>query len=289
MFLEPVSAEMGWSLAVFPRGVFMCSIFYALSAPLAGRIADRLGARRLILIGVPITAAGLLALSRISSSPLQLSTVAVLLGIAAGLISPATLSGFVARWFVQRRGLAMGVVLGAGPMLGVATLSPLLSSIIQTHGWRCAYQVLAVTVIGVSGLVSLLLLRDAPASVAEAVATPAAGPRETPQRASLQTALRTREFWLLFTATALLGIEFGGVTGHIVAWQSDNGMSPEFGARLLSALFVGALTGPIVAGAAMDWVVKPRVLLPFVAIPMLGLILLMLRVGGEAAALLRAM
>lgn len=174
-------------------------------------------------------------------------------------------------------------------MLGVATLSPLLSSIIQAQGWRFAYQALAVIVIGVSGPVSLLLLREAPASVEEAgVTTPAAGPLDPSAPASPQAALRARDFWLLFAVTALLGIEFGGITGHIVAWQSDYGMSPEFGARLLSAIFVGAVTGPIVAGVAMDRMIKPQVLLPFVAIPMLGLIMLMLRVGGAAAALLSA-
>lgn len=281
VFLKPVSTDLSWSLAVFPQSLLVVSIVYALSCPMIGRAVDRMGPRPIVPLGVVLTAAGLFGLAHMSGSLLQMYLYAFVLGIAGAAISPASLSGVIAGWFEHRRALAIGATLGAAPMLATAAFSPLIAVMIERYGWRDTYQGLALIALCVAGPVTLLLLKQANAG------NHAAGPADLPamragdQRPpgmSLAEALRCRDLWLLIAISALLAIMYGGVSGHLVAWQTERGYSTEFSAGLLSAMFVGGVAGPIVSGAVADRIMKPQVLLPFMAAPLLGLALLLMKV-----------
>jgi ACS family glucarate transporter-like MFS transporter len=147
-------------------GVFSAFILgYALTQPLAGRIADRIGASRAIamailwwsvftalLPAIPATMAGALGL---------ILTVRLLLGIGEAIIFPAS-NRLVASWIPSReRGLANGIIF-AGVGLGGAVAPPLMTFIMIRGSWRGAFWVCAL--IGVAaGLMWLLLVRNSPA------------------------------------------------------------------------------------------------------------------------------
>ncbi|MGA8093462.1 MAG: MFS transporter [Steroidobacteraceae bacterium] len=147
-------------------GVFSAFILgYALTQPLAGRIADRIGASRAIamailwwsvftalLPAIPATVAGALGL---------ILTVRLLLGIGEAIIFPAS-NRLVANWIPSReRGLANGIIF-AGVGLGGAIAPPLMTFIMIRDSWRGAFWVCAL--IGVTaGLMWILLVRNSPA------------------------------------------------------------------------------------------------------------------------------
>ena len=272
LFLKPVSNELHWNPAIFPQSLLIISIIYAIAAPIAGRASDRLGAARIVVAGNVLFALGLFGLATMGGSLPVMYAFAAMLGLAAPLVGPATIAPVVARWFDQGRGLMMGLTLGAAPQIAAAAFSPLIAQGIEHLGWRTSYRMIGLSALLISIPCTLLFLRN-PKEPSTEASGGAAQAGQLPGL-TLKEALRGRPFWLMLAASASLALVYGGVNGHLVAWQSDHGMSAAFSAEVLSAMFIGAVAGPIVAGAFADRVRRPQVLVPFVAAPLLGLVLL---------------
>lgn len=150
-------------------GVFSAFILgYALTQPLAGRIADRIGAARAIAIAIlwwSVFTALLPAIPPGTRDALGLIlTVRLLLGIGEAIIFPAS-NRLVANWIPSReRGLANGIIF-AGVGLGGAIAPPLMTFIMIRDSWRGAFWICAL--IGVAaGLLWMLLVRSTPAEYA---------------------------------------------------------------------------------------------------------------------------
>lgn len=147
-------------------GVFSAFILgYALTQPLAGRIADRIGASRAIAIAIlwwSVFTALLPAIPAGIAGALGLIVaVRLLLGIGEAIIFPAS-NRLVANWIPSReRGLANGIIF-AGVGLGGAIAPPLMTLIMIRASWRAAFWLCAL--IGVAaGLMWMLLVRNSPA------------------------------------------------------------------------------------------------------------------------------
>jgi DHA2 family methylenomycin A resistance protein-like MFS transporter len=110
---------------------------YAIFLFPGGRLVDKLGARRMALIGLAIFAVGA-ALGAVVSDLTLLTLTRVIQGIGAGLVSPAALAGAVSGFPAARRGTALGIW---GASAGMANLiGPLLGGILTVaFGWRAAW------------------------------------------------------------------------------------------------------------------------------------------------------
>jgi ACS family glucarate transporter-like MFS transporter len=147
-------------------GVFSAFILgYALTQPVAGRIADRIGASRAIAIAIiwwSVFTALLPAIPAGMSGALGLIvTVRLLLGIGEAIIFPAS-NRLVANWIPSReRGLANGIIF-AGVGLGGSIAPLLMTYIMIRESWRAAFWICAL--IGLAaGLIWLLVVRNSPA------------------------------------------------------------------------------------------------------------------------------
>lgn len=107
---------------------------YALLLFPGGRLVDKLGARRVALVGLALFALGA-ALGAIVSSLDLLCLTRVIQGAGAGLVSPAALAGAVSGFPAERRGTALGIW---GASAGLSNLlGPLLGGVLTvTLGWR---------------------------------------------------------------------------------------------------------------------------------------------------------
>src|SRR5688572_9826569 len=59
LFLSPMSGEYGWGREVFAFGIALQNLIWGLAQPITGAIAERFGARRVIVAGGLLYAAGL--------------------------------------------------------------------------------------------------------------------------------------------------------------------------------------------------------------------------------------
>lgn len=138
---------------------------YAFTQPIAGRIADRFGAARVIGLAIMwwsvFTALLPVVPTGIDSSMAILLAVRFLLGVGEAVIFPAS-NRLVANWIPSReRGVANGLIF-AGVGVGGASAPPLITLVMLTHSWRWAFWLCAV-IGAAAGLLWMLLVRNSPA------------------------------------------------------------------------------------------------------------------------------
>jgi MFS transporter, ACS family, glucarate transporter len=160
-------------------------IGYAFTQPLAGRVADRFGAARVIGGAIVwwsvFTALLPLIPAGFAFSLLMILAVRFLLGIGEAVIFPAS-NRLVAAWIPSReRGVANGIIF-AGVGVGGATAPPLITHIMLSHSWHWAFWLCSL--IGLAaGVMWILLVRNSPAE----------NPRVTPaELAYIQAGLPAR-------------------------------------------------------------------------------------------------
>jgi MFS family permease len=244
VFLPVLANEFGWSRGAISVAPSLNLIIGGLIAFFVGAASDRYGPR-LILAASAILVGALFALaSRIDALWHLYAVLGVLLGVAMSSVYlvPTTT---VSRWFVDRRGLALGILL-AGLNLAFVTGPRLSAFLIERYGWRTTYLLLGALV-WVLAIPGSLLTRFPPAS-------PSAGSDRSAATggSTVREALADRRLWLLVTAWMLLGFNQMMMSIHLVSYVKDRGVTLERAALALTILGTGTIFGRILVGMAAD-------------------------------------
>ena len=144
MWIKALELHFGWSRAQLTGAFSMAQLEGSIIGPLMGYLIDRLGPRRMVLIGFIITGLGFLVFSRTNSIYIfYLSYGMIMLGTAAGTWLP--FMSVVNRWFVRKRGMSMALA-GLGSPLGGLVLVPILAWAVTpgSHGWSITAQWIGV-------------------------------------------------------------------------------------------------------------------------------------------------
>lgn len=222
-------------------------------APVGGWVADRYGVRPVMIAGILLLSVGLFGLGRVDSLA-GVYLMRALMGAAlagAGLVICVTI---VSRWFVAKRGLALGLML-SGTSLGNALIPQLNTALIAGHGWRGALSLISLIPLLLLPLI-VFAIREWPQrmgltayGVEEAGPVTARGGRSGVEFAD---ALRTANFWLIGIAAFCTFYSILGVSANLFLYMSDLGFAPADAARAYFPLFVMGLAGKITAGALAD-------------------------------------
>ncbi|WP_110944033.1 MFS transporter [Streptomyces niger] len=259
LLIEPLHEEFHWPRGTIGFAVSVNLALYGLTAPFAAALMDRFGIRRVVACALAVIAAGA-GLTVWMTTSWQLTLYwGVLVGLGSGSMALAFAATVTGRWFVARRGLVTGI-LTAGGASGQLVFLPLLSWIVESHGWRPAAVTVTLTALAVVPLV-WLLLRDHPADVglapygaSEFVPRPA--PRRGAARRTLKAlanAARTGPFWLLAGSFAICGATTNGlVKTHFVPAAHDHGMPMTLAASLLAVIGIFDILGTVASGWFTD-------------------------------------
>ena len=182
IFFNALSSELGWGRGVLGLSITIGTLAVAAVAPIAGQVADRGGARKLVVCA-SLLFAGLLALMPVLCRSLAGLYVAfALIGILTACYY-VSLPRIISSWFDARRGLALGFVMSAAG-LGSALLAPVVATTITQSGWPTAYLVLAGAVLFIAFPSALFLLHERASATAASPAVDAphhALPAEKPK------------------------------------------------------------------------------------------------------------
>jgi MFS family permease len=247
VFLPILSDVFGWSRGAIAVAQSLNMVLGGVAGFAVGAIGDRSGPRGVLSVTVVIAGLGFAAGSLVNSLWQFYFCLGLLVGIGASglyILSTAT----IARWFDDRRGLALGLVL-TGFNLGFMTGGPTAAFLIERVGWRPAYVVLGLAVCAIGGLAGLFVRNPSQAPTA---ATARDLRDRVRPRLSLRDALVDRRFWLLGGSWFSLGSVFMTLMVHIVPYMRDRGVSLERASLALTAYGLGAMTGRIVFGAVSD-------------------------------------
>ena len=273
VFDPELLASLGVGRAALKARDLVQMLVAAAAAPLLGWIADRHGARPLLVGGLALLGLGLLAYSRIDALS-QVYLVHVALGLALSACGLVLCVSVVSRWFATDRGLAIGLVL-AGGSFGNALLPQLNTTLKAELGWRPALEAVGWLPLALIPLV-LWLVAEGPERASDAA--PAA---RAPTGPSFLAALASREFTLLGFIAFCTFLSLVGVTAHLFLFLKDNGLDERSAATGLTLLFGAGLLGKLCAGWAADRAGLRPVLLTCLATMCCGAALLLV-MGGRA-------
>lgn len=242
------AASRGSISLVFSLAGFL---YFALGM-VSGPLADRFGPRRLAVIGMLLTGAGLAAASMARS----LGEVYAAYGLGVGLgigASYVPVLGAMQQWFVRQRGLASGLGV-AGIGVGTLVMPPVASLLIEAVGWREAYLVLGIFAAIVGGGLAFLIENDPQdrGLYPDGDPLPAGAPSAQLLTASLGEAMRSRRFVGL-CAACMIG-SFGVFVPfvHLVPYALDHGIAQSAAVLLLGAIGVGSTAGRFFLGGLAD-------------------------------------
>ncbi|MFF4168703.1 MFS transporter [Streptomyces sp. NPDC001744] len=272
LLIEPLHAEFDWSRGTIGLAVSVNLALYGLTAPFAAALMDRFGIRRVVAVALAVIAAGSLLTVGMTAAWQLVLYWGVLVGLGSGSMALAFAATVTHRWFTARRGLVTGVLTAAGAS-GQLVFLPLLSWLVEHHGWRPAAVTTGLAALAVVPLV-LLLLRDHPADVglapyggeyADKPAPVTGAARRTV--AVLLKAARTGPFWLLAGSFAICGASTNGlVKTHFVPAAHDHGMPVTAAAGLLAVIGVFDVAGTVASGWFTDRFPARRLLAVYYAL-----------------------
>jgi MFS family permease len=204
-----------------------------------GRWSDRVGPKPVLLTGAVAMFAGLMITSVADSLWLGLVSYSVGVGIAAAC-GYVPMVAVVGGWFEQKRTMALGVAV-AGIGMGTLVMAPASSWLIDAHGWRVAYRIMAVGASAI--LLGCAVVTTRPPDVADV--EPAL---------PLRSVARTPAFRALYGSTFLLSLALFVPFVFIADYAEDEGIDTG-----LAALLVGLIGGASIVGRLGLGILAPRV------------------------------
>jgi len=263
VFFTPLAHEFGGRGPV-ASGFSVLQFAAAGYSVMVGRAVDRHGARPVATLGGLVLATGFLLLGRVGSLAALYLCLAGPVALGSTCIGHLPSNSAVARWFVRRRGRALGIST-AGISAGGIIFAPLAQQLIARHGWRTAFTVLGFLAAMLVLPPVLLLMRRDPSDmglVPDGDARPNGADGDAPGAAELQrefersipadVAFRSANFWLLAAAFGLTMAGLASVLLYQMPLLLDRGFPESLASLVLGATAAMGVVGKLGFGALLD-------------------------------------
>jgi MFS family permease len=271
-FLTPLSFAHGWGRDVFSLALAIQNLLWGLGQPLAGGIADRYGAVRVLSGGAILYAVGLAWMAYADTPATLQLTSGVLIGFGLSGCSFNMVIGALGKLVPEEwRSIAFGLSTAAGSF-GQFLFSPLARGLIDGFGWQAALVTFAAIILLI---VPLSMLLATPRDVA---AKAAAAPQQS-LRQALSEAFAHRSYVLLVLGFFTCGFQIAFVTVHLPAYLVDRGLSADAGAWTIGVIGLFNIMGSLTAGylgnvmpkryiLAFIYFVRALAVIAFITLPM---------------------
>ena len=272
LFLRPIEAEFGWSRTTATVPYMFGMLGWGVGGVLFGKLADDLGARKVILAGILLMAAGFFGMG-LSQNLWQLSLFyGIMVGLAKGAAGLVIISLLVAKHYeANRRGLAVSVIQTASPLSPVF-FSPLLYFLIERFDWRAA--ALCQRCLACCGGISLGMVRRARSGRCFD------SPARSRGWASCLPYLRDRSMIMMFAARFSCGVGLFQ-TVHLVAIALSKGFDAATGAIAVGVFGGAAAASALFFGWLSDRYGRAQVLALTYLVRGLGTLILALDMPNE--------
>ena len=284
VFLVALLKDFGWSRSILGGAFSIFALVQGAANPLLGMLCDRVRPPAVVAFGSVILGATLYLDSYIRE-PWQLyvcfgGLTAVAVAFCGWI--PAVVQ--VQRRFHRRLGLALGIV-SSGVGAGMLVVVPLCEHLIELHGWRTAFRVLAVICTVCTLPAALFLLRETPAFKRVAAISATArvdDPLADRRMLTLQQATHTAPFWLMVGTFFCGSLCSQTLHVHQVAFLVDHGVSAMIAASVVGVVGVASIVGKTGGGWLSDRVERELVYIGGVVV-LVGAVGALLLVGVTAS------
>ena len=265
VFAPYMIEEFGWTRSQWAM-MGLVQMLMLVCLPVAGRLTDLFGVRRVAMVGALSFPVSLVAITLMPGDIRTYLVIYIIQMVICSTTTSTVYSRVVATTFRMRRGLALGIAGSAPPVIS-ALGAPAITAFVAGHGWRPGYLAVAAFCM-VCGLLTMALLRREDDG--------ARGGRSAAGTADYRTIFATPAFWIIFVALFLTNLPFALAVSQLKLLVLDQGLDDAAAAVMVSAFAIGSVLGRLGAGLALDaW---PSHIVAAVAffMPCMGLTLLAL-------------
>jgi predicted MFS family arabinose efflux permease len=249
LFLDPISHAYGWPREVFSLAMAIQALMWGVCQPVAGALADRFGAIRVLVLSALAYAGGVVLMAA-STTPWLMYLASFTVGAAISGTSFGVVFSPVARMTPpERRSTALGIAT-AGASFGMF-VGPLLSQgLIASLGWMGALYALAGLLMALLALAPVLSGGAAGGGAAAPVAPGGAGEAHQTLAQALNEASRHSGFWYLCGGFFVCGFHVTFIATHLPAFIVMCGLTPSIGAWSLALVGLFNVAGSYLSGVA---------------------------------------
>jgi predicted MFS family arabinose efflux permease len=268
--VKPLSTAFGWTRGEITAGMMFLPLFGIFTFPLIGRLADRIGSRKVALTGLCLFTCTLASIGFIGPSIWSWYAAWAVLAFLFCAISTNIWATPVVGRFERNRGVALGLML-CGSGIANTVIPPMVVAITQDFGWRGAYWAMAAIPLLLTLPLAIMFFKDVPRG----------GPHGPQTRAATETgmtlgeAARTLRFWKICVSLTLAGGIATALQVHLQPMMIDQGVSPLAAAAAMSVFGPSLLIGRFGVGLLLDRIPGTIVASVALAAPAVSMLLMM--------------
>jgi MFS family permease len=279
VMLTTLCDEFGWSRGEVSFAFTLATLTAMLAMPLTGWLTDRIGSRRPILICMVGFGALYASLSFLTPHLWHLYAVFLLLGLLGPGTSAIPHASLISRWFMDRRGLALGLAM-SGTAIGGVIWPRETRNLMNWFDWRNAYAISGGAALLVAVPLMLLFLKE-PSTRAQS--SKQGGSDAQTEGLTRAEALRGSLLWLLLFAFFIVSMSIHACMIHLVAMLTDRGMTPESAALAASLMGAAGMVARLGMGYLLDLLPAERVPTIAFSVVAAGIFLLFAGATGGSA------
>lgn len=269
LFVDPWATDFGVSVFTISAIASIGWVANGLAQPVVGKLTDRYGGRLVMSISMLILGAASVLLVIVSNIwALAFFHAIVISTVVSGIMfTPAAV--LVSKWFLKRRGTAMGVVT-AGGSIGSMLMIPFMAYLLILGGWRLSILSTAVIMLVIAFPCLLFILRNSPeelgleqdgSSVSSDGLIEHPGKREGPLTAERwPQCFRSSPLWLLGGSYVVCGVTTAMIGVHFVPYSTSEGIDVSVAAWAFGLLSLMNLLGVLSAGWLSDYMPRKNLL-----------------------------
>lgn len=244
LFISPLDATTGLGIATISFALAIGQFSWGAIQPIAGAVADRYGARAVLIGGILLLAVGSALTPFVTSGFGVTVTLGLLAAIGSGAGSFSVLIGAAAqRLPLEARGSASGVI-NAGGSFGQFIVAPIMQKLIQSVGWMGAMWAMAVMALAALPLVGKL--------TQGAHETHAHAEEDRGLGHAIRSALQDRSYLLLHAGFFTCGFHIAFLVTHLPGEVNLCGLPPSVASWSLAIIGLANIFGSLYAGSCVS-------------------------------------
>ena len=281
--------HFGWNRTQLSLAFSLSRVEGGIMGPLEGLLIDKLGARRMVLIGVTILGAGFLMFGQIREL-WHFYAAFLIMSLGGGLGTWLPMMTVLNSWWVRRRATSMSWVL-VGYRLGVVLLVPLLTWAMDDRqfGWRSVAMGIGVVIVVLAFPISQAVrnrpedygqqpdgLAAPPEQPSRERSAPAQQPEAPERNYTWQEAIRTKPFWLMSIGHACCTTIVVTIMVHLGPMLVDRGFSLQTVGLVISVYTAIGICSTMIGGHIGDRIPIRQAIFAFSIAQSIGVLALLM-------------
>ena len=262
IFVIPMSEEFGWTRTTISLAAASGFLINGITQPFLGHLFDRIGGRRVIIVGLILIGICTLLLSLTFHILFMLVVFSFFLSTALSGPSLTNTMALISKWFKRRRATAVAINT-VGTSTGGLILVPFAMYFLQATGWRMTWLVLGLLILLLAVPLAIAFIRENPEALGllpdgdHEYEIGGEGKRTESDFGEFEVdhwikSFRTAPMWQLSAAYVVCGVTTGMISTHFVPFAIERGVSPGKAALIFGLMMGLNSLGGIGAGILSD-------------------------------------